>query len=472
MVFPKVKRVIEKYNMISSGDKILVGLSGGPDSVCLLHILNRCAKEMALNLHIVHINHGIRKRESKREEKFVGHLAGNMGVPIAVRSLNVPSYARRKKLTIEEAARDMRYKAFESLAKKLNAKKIALGHTASDQVETVLMHFLRGSGPQGLSGIPPVRKLGGASIIRPLIEINREEILNYLKENDLTFCVDSSNRRTEYFRNKVRLKLLPLLRKNYNKNIEGALLRLSEILKEENAYWDRFVDRVFHKMVSLESGKILVDFKKFLRYNVIVQRRVLYRLFGGIVSLSQIEAIRSLARKSPQGKRIYLGKKLSVRKEGDFLIFSSSPERKFKKFSFPIRVPGKTQIGQLNLALDSRILKFPPVSHRATDTAYFDVDKINPKGLVLRNRREGDRFKPFGLRGTKKLSDFFIDKKVPLHLRDTIPLLFDGDDILWVVGIRRADKAKITEDTRRVLEVQVLADKKSPYVGPLVEWFQ
>lgn len=461
MVFPKVKKIIERYNMFSPGDRVLVGVSGGPDSVCLLHILNRCRKEMALSLHVVHINHGIRKRESKREEKFVSHLAGRMGLPITVKSLNVPSYARKKRLTIEEAARDMRYSAFEQLAGKLNAKKIALGHTASDQVETVLMHLLRGSGPQGLSGIPPVRKLGSTAVVRPLIEVNREEILNYLKKNNLTFCLDSSNRKTEYFRNKVRLKLLPLLRKNYNENIDGALLRLSEILKEENAYWERVVERVLGKVVSWESEKILIDFKKFLRYNVAVQRRVLYRLFGGIVSLSQIEAIRNLAQKSSQGKRIYLGKRFSVRKEGNFLIFSSSPERRFKKFNYSLRVPGKNEIEGLNLTLNTRIVDFYPVSEKKTNTAYFDIDKINFKKLLLRNRREGDRFRPFGLRGTKKLSDFFIDRKIPRRLRDRVPLLVEGEDILWVVGIRRADKARITEDTKKILEVRVLREEES-----------
>lgn len=460
MVFPKVKKIIERYNMFSPGDRVLVGVSGGPDSVCLLHILNRCRKDMALSLHVVHINHGIRKRESKREEKFVSHLAGRMGLPITVKSLDVPSYARRKKLTVEEAARDMRYSAFEQLAGKLNAKKIALGHTASDQVETVLMHLLRGSGPQGLSGIPPVRKLGSTAVVRPLIEVNREEILNYLKKNKLTFCLDSSNRKTEYFRNRIRLKLLPLLRKNYNENIDGALLRLSEILKEENAYWERVVERVLGKVVSWEAEKILIDFKRFLRYNVIVQRRVLYRLFGGIVSLSQIEAIRSLAQKSSQGKRIYLGKRFSVRKEGDFLIFSSSPERRFKKFNYPLRVPGKNEIEGLDLTLNTRIVDFRPVSDKGANTAYFDVDKINFKKLLLRNRREGDRFRPFGLRGTKKLSDFFIDRKIPRRLRDRVPLLVEGEDILWVVGIRRADKARITEDTKKILEVRVLREEE------------
>ena len=460
MVFPKVKKIIERYNMFSPGDRVLVGVSGGPDSVCLLHILNRCRKDMALSLHVVHINHGIRKRESKREEKFVSHLAGRMGLPITVKSLDVPSYARRKKLTVEEAARDMRYSALEQLAGKLNAKKIALGHTASDQVETVLMHLLRGSGPQGLSGIPPVRKLGSTAVVRPLIEVNREEILNYLKKNKLTFCLDSSNRKTEYFRNRIRLKLLPLLRKNYNENIDGALLRLSEILKEENAYWERVVERVLGKVVSWEAEKILIDFKRFLRYNVIVQRRVLYRLFGGIVSLSQIEAIRSLAQKSSQGKRVYLGKRFSVRKEGDFLIFSSSPERRFKKFNYPLRVPGKNEIEGLDLTLNTRIVDFRPVSDKGANTAYFDVDKINFKKLLLRNRREGDRFRPFGLRGTKKLSDFFIDRKIPRRLRDRVPLLVEGEDILWVVGIRRADKARITEDTKKILEVRVLREEE------------
>ncbi len=285
--------------------------------------------------------------------------------------------------------------------------------------------------------------------------------MGYLKENSLKFCLDSSNRKTEYFRNKIRLKLLPLLRKNYNRNIEGALLRLSEILKEENAYWERVVERVLHEVVSWKSGKILIDFRRFLRYNVVVQRRILYRLFGGVVSLHQIESIRNLARKSSQGKRIYLGNKFSVRKEGDFLIFSSSPERKFKKFNYSIRVPGRNEIEGLNLILNTRILNSRPVSGGSANIVYFDVDKINFQKLIVRNRQEGDRFRPFGLRGTKKLSDFFIDKKIPRRLRDKVPLLVDGDDILWVVGIRRADKARITEDTKKILEVQFLREKQS-----------
>ncbi|MFB0527204.1 MAG: tRNA lysidine(34) synthetase TilS, partial [bacterium] len=149
--------------------------------------------------------------------------------------------------------------------------------------------------------------------------------------------------------------------------------------------------------------------------------------------------------------------------------FSSSPERKFKKFNYRIRVPGKNEIEGLNLILNTRILNFHPVSDREADTAYFDVDNINSQKLVLRNRREGDRFKPFGLRGTKKLSDFFIDRKIPRHLRDRVPLLVEGEDILWVVGIRRADKARITENTRKILEVQVFPDRKKSYIDLLGE---
>jgi len=460
MVFPKVKKTIEKQHMLSPGDKVLVGVSGGPDSVCLLHILDRLAKEMGLSLHIVHINHGIRKRESEREEKFVSDLARGMGLAISIKWLDVPSYARKKKLTIEEAARNMRYRVLRDLARKLNAKKIALGHTASDQVETVLMHLLRGSGPQGLSGIPSIRKTENAWIIRPLIEASREEVLSYLKKNNLSFCLDTSNRRIEYFRNKVRLKLLPLLRDSYNKNIDGALLRLSQIMKEENAYWDGIVQEISRRIVSAEAGKILIDLGRFLRYNVAVQRRILHKLLDGIVSLKQIEAIRLLAHSDSQAKRIYLGKKFNVRKEGHFLIFSSSSEKRTQKFEYKIRVPGKNALEGLNLTVNTRITNSRPASDTDASTAYFDVDKINLKDLMLRSRREGDRFKPFGLKGTKKLSDFFIDEKIPRYLRDRVPLLVEGDDILWVIGFRRGDKARITKDTRKILEVEVIREKE------------
>lgn len=460
MVFPKVKRTIEKQDMLSPGDKVLVGVSGGPDSVCLLHVLDRLAREMGLSLHIVHINHGIRKREAKRDEKFVSDLADRMGIPISMRLLDVPSHARKKKLTLEEAGRDMRYQVFDNLARKLNAKKIALGHTASDQVETVLMRLLRGSGPQGMSGIPSMRKMGNAWIIRPLIEVSREEVLSYLKKNNLSFCLDTSNRKIEYFRNKIRVKLLPLLRDSYNKNINGALLRLSEIMKEENAYWDGIVGEISRRVISGEPGKILIDLGRFLRYNVAVQRRILHKLFDGIVSLKQIEAIRTLAHSASQAKRIYLGKKFNARKEGDLLIFSSSSEKRTKKFEYKMRVPGKNALEELNLTVNTRIMNSRPVLDTDASTVYFDVDKINLKDLRLRNRREGDRFKPFGLKGMKKLSDFFIDEKIPRYLRDRVPLLVEGNDILWVIGFRRGDKARITKNTGKILEVEVIREKE------------
>ncbi|MFH1001963.1 MAG: tRNA lysidine(34) synthetase TilS, partial [bacterium] len=216
MLEEKVLQTIKKFDMLSFNDRILIGISGGPDSVTLLNILLSFKKRYNLSFFIAHLDHMLRGRESDEDVNFVKNLAQVFGLPCEIKSSNLTKITRKEHLTLEEAARKYRYKFFLETARKFETNKIALGHNADDQVETVLMRFLRGSGLEGLMGIPPVR----GKIIRPLIECSRTEIEEYCKENKIEYRVDSSNKEVVYFRNKIRLELLPLLSKSYNKNIK------------------------------------------------------------------------------------------------------------------------------------------------------------------------------------------------------------------------------------------------------------
>ena len=232
MLEEKILQTIEKFDMLSFNDRILIGLSGGPDSVTLLNVLLSFKKKYNLSFFIAHLDHMLRGEESDKDVSFVKNLAQELGLLCEVKSCNLKEIVQKEHLSLEETAREYRYKFYYETAKKIQANKIALGHNADDQVETVLMRFLRGSGLEGLMGIPPVR----GKIIRPLIECSREEIEEYCQDHKIGYRIDSSNKEVVYFRNKIRLELLPLLSKDYNKNIKGIILRLRNIVSEASAY--------------------------------------------------------------------------------------------------------------------------------------------------------------------------------------------------------------------------------------------
>ena len=233
----KVRETINCYNMLKTGDKVLVGVSGGPDSVCLLYVLKELRDEYSLSLHIAHLHHGIRGTEADEDVMFVQAIGDSIGIPVHIEYADIPSHAKIEHVSKQEAARDVRYKFFNTVTDKICADRVALGHTADDQVETFLMRILKGSGPHGLAGIPPVRD----RIIRPLIGVFREEINEYLSEYDIRYRIDSSNLSAVYLRNKIRLELIPYLAKDYNPNIMHTLIRSLNILRDENIFLDEYV---------------------------------------------------------------------------------------------------------------------------------------------------------------------------------------------------------------------------------------
>ena len=461
-----VKETIKKFGMLSPGDRVVVGVSGGPDSVALLHILKELAPQLKVSLFIAHLNHRFRGKESDRDAEYVQELALKLDLPIIVESRDVPAFISKEKVSAEDGARKARYDFFGQVAKQIRANKVALGHNADDQAETVLMRLLRGSGREGLGGIPPVRDLAVQAqspkiqIIRPLIETTREEIERYLKGRGIKSRLDASNIETVYLRNRIRWELLPLLTQ-YNPNIKSILVRTAQVLGEEDRYLEGIVAKHLRRIVKKKGEGIILDIIKLSSLPLSIQRRILRESLGLIkggrldIQLSHIDDILNLLKARGRAS-LDLPGNILVTKEYRRLSLSFKGEERVPSFRYPLKVPGVTEVPEIGLSLLAKILKERPrrVKESSKKKAYFDYQRIEAP-LSLRNREEGDRFQPLGMRGSKKLKDFFIDEKIPLKERERIPLLLSGEEIIWVVGQRISDKAKITDKTKKVLMVEV-----------------
>jgi tRNA(Ile)-lysidine synthase len=312
----KVTNAIRKYSMLSGEERVLIGLSGGPDSVCLLHAFDKIKDDFRLDLHATYIDHCLRPNETDAEIQFCKNLCENLKIPFITKSINVKSHTKKQKINMQEAARQLRYKVFEETSYEINAHKIALGHTADDQAETLLMRLFRGSGPTGLSGIPPVR----GNIIRPLIEIERKEIERFLDDEKIDFIVDSSNLKKDYLRNKIRLSFIPML-KELNPDIIETLSKTAEIFRDEERYFGIIVTKTMMKLISRKTNtRIELFFVPFEIMDKVIMRRVLRRAIEetrGLrgISFIHIEDIIELIKKGKPGDRLYLPGGIRVIKE-------------------------------------------------------------------------------------------------------------------------------------------------------------
>ncbi|MBU1006134.1 MAG: tRNA lysidine(34) synthetase TilS [Candidatus Omnitrophica bacterium] len=275
MFLTKVKSTIKKYNMLRERDSILVGFSGGPDSVTLLRVLCEIKEEYSLCIHIAHLDHKFRGDESKADRRFCEDLAKDLGIGITCEEIDVPKIAAEKGISSEEAARIERYDFFKRTAEKRGIKKLAVGHNRDDQAETVLMRVLRGAGTLGLGGISPVKNIPSLTIIRPLIEMSRKEIEKFVGENSLEFRHDPSNDDVFFTRNRIRGELIPYLEKNFNSNVKEVLANMAENLRAENEFLEKFSNRKLRGLSRVKKKEILLDIKKLKRQPEAVRKRIL-----------------------------------------------------------------------------------------------------------------------------------------------------------------------------------------------------
>ncbi len=460
----KVKETISRYRMLYGGERVLVGLSGGPDSVCLLHLLTELRGPLKLTLSAMYVDHSLRPEDVKREMDFCRDLCKQWGVEFFTASVPTKDFARTNKLSIQEAARHLRYKVLQDRAGLWEADRLATGHTADDQAETVLLRLLRGAGMRGLSGIPPVRD----NIIRPLIQVKRAEIEEYLAQKGIEFITDPSNLKMDYLRNRVRREIIPLLSR-YNPNLVETLARTADIMREEDAFIESFVNKAMMRLISRKTDERVELFLSPLEnMEIVILRRVLRRIInetmGFGLSYEHIESIIDLIRQerverlkiqqSSTGSRLSLPRGVRVIKGYSTLIITR--ERPKHLGEYQLQVPGETLLKEAGIVLISSIYDATEIKDLGDgkNEAVFDLDTLSLP-LTIRARRKGDYFYPLGLKGRKKLQDFFVDEKVPREERDTVPLLLSDDQIVWVVGHRIDERFKVTPSTRRVLRIVV-----------------
>ena len=484
---------VQRHSLISPDEIVVIGVSGGADSVCLLHILAKWQKELGIKIHVAHLNHQLRGVESEADAKYVSNLAASLDTPITIDRQDVAAYRAEKKCSIEEAAREIRYGFLAKVARKVGANRIAIGHTRDDQVETILMHILRGTGITGLCGLAPCspmaydrqgvlatsQKRSNLLVIRPLLDITREETMRYCQEHQLEPRIDSSNLSLSFYRNRLRLQLLPLLRQ-YNPSVEQALLRLADIAKEDNAFIEQQASELWDGVARQENTAIHFNKGQTANLPIALQRQLLRaavaRLAGDIrdIEANHIEAVRSLLNK-PVGKRISLPHGLICYGEYDELVIASTLEQSQLPPScpfpplqgeFPLKVPGDTVLSgwevRASVVSDkAAFLSLREVLNPGEGTcqskllAAFDLHKIGPV-LFVRHRQPGDRFQPLGMNVPKKLHEFMVDAKIPLSCRGHVPIVCSPQQIIWVVGWRIDDRVKVTKATKEILLLEFI----------------
>ncbi|HXY54597.1 MAG TPA: tRNA lysidine(34) synthetase TilS [Nitrospirota bacterium] len=442
--------------MLSPGDRVVVAVSGGPDSVCLLNVLQALSKDLSLALHVAHLDHLFRGNESAAEALFVARLAEKMGIPATIEQFDVPAFCRERGLSSQAGAREVRYRFLHRVAESVGASRIATGHTATDQAETILMRLLRGAGIAGLSAIPPVRE----NIIRPLINVTREEVLEYLRLSGLEYVSDPSNMRPVYTRNRIRMEVLPVL-KRLNPRIVETLASEAALLRDEGEAAEACLRTIEAEVLVQGEDGVALRRESFNALPQAFKRRVLIKAAGlagsqssGLSSVQINDAIAFMAA-SQTGRTMRMPYGLVMEREYERFILRSQAAT--EGFSYTLPVPGSIAIPELGMDAEAEVLDRLPDEKYVKNyrwQALFDYDKIGL--LTIRNRRPGDWFCPAGMGGrSKKLQDFFVDVKVPRRRRDTVPIILSDNDVVWVVGLRTDDRFLPGSVTKRVLVVQV-----------------
>jgi tRNA(Ile)-lysidine synthase len=467
----KVLAFIHSHRLLVPGDRVLIAVSGGPDSVALLHLLQDLRDELELHLEMAHLQHGIRGAEAQEDARFVAALAAEMELPFHLKELNLLQIKSASgKGNFEALGRDERYRFFAAVARERGLGKIATAHTLDDQAETVLMWLLRGSGLRGLGGMLPAHRLAGTNsepysgllVIRPLLDVSRAEIQEYLNEKRLAFRTDRSNQDRNFLRNWIRLELIPRLKEKMDRNLPSRLAHQAELIREEDELLDGLAKAALSETRNAEG----MDRGSLLKHGMAMQRRLL-RLWieearGHLRGLDfqHVEALLDLIKAGPPQSRLAIPGGWELVREYDKVRIekqSRSLKQQRACYSYELRIGENLHIREAGLRFVSREI-LPPLPSPPVDLmeVFFDSACFAGK-LTVRNFRPGDRFQPLGMRGHKKVKDFFIEKKIPLSVRASLPLLVLGDEVIWIPGYGRSEVGKVTAQTGVILNLKAVA---------------
>jgi tRNA(Ile)-lysidine synthase len=464
-----VDEALTKHGLIAEGESVLIGVSGGPDSVALVHLLLDRAPARRLHLGVAHLNHQLREG-ADREEEFVRQLAADLGLPFHGQRADVRAWRARHRLSLEEAGRQVRYAFFEQMCTAKGYAKIALGHHADDNAETLLLHLLRGSGRLGLSGIPAIR---AGITIRPLIFATRSDITEYLRTRGIPYVSDPSNTDDAFFRNRIRQRLIPDLERDYHPGLRAILSRTALILRAEEDWLDGLVAPMYASLLTADGqGRVGLAAPALGRLPLAAARRVVRKALSEVkhdlrrVTFAHVEQVLELARRTTDAGPLHLPGRVHVRRLGEVIVVSRAqeagrrplPDETPHDFEYRLAGCGSLKIletGDCIHLSEATVAAVPELAGRSPQTAFMDMAAVEFP-VIVRNFRPGDRFSPLGMTGTQKLKKYFIDHKVGRSERRRCPLLISRGRILWVAGHRLDHRAGVSRQTRRVLRAELL----------------
>ncbi len=442
------------------GSSVVAAVSGGPDSMALLHLLKTMAEDVPFHIVVAHVNHQFRGAESDAEAKLVGRLAREWGMPFETAELGLPAYIAETGMNAQSAAREKRYRFLKQVAERNSCSVLLTGHHADDQAETVLMRLIRGTGPSGLAGIKPRRKEEDLELIRPLLRITKCELLDYCKRNGVPFAVDSSNVDRHYFRNTVRLDLIPMLEK-HNPKLKASLVRLADMAAMDDDYMEDQTFKAFEEWVSPSGEGFRLERRRFRGLHVALQRRLIKLILNcssyprQMLDFHQVEEIlAALLEERPTVIQLDIGDGWVLKREYEEVYIGPSLPQ---SLSFAYIVTESMEEVAIEETGERAMLErlmgsVPHVSGNLLEACFDEAELKYP--LKIRSRLPGDLLHPYGLNGTKKVQDMFVDAKVPRSRRDSLPLLVNGDGrVLWIPRMRRSRHALITDHTRSTLHI-------------------
>lgn len=454
----KVLEYIKKNSMIEEHDKVLVALSGGPDSICLLHILKGLESKLNIKILAAHINHCLRGNEADKDEEYARKFCENLGIDFYVKRIEIDKVAKEKKISTEMAGREERYKFFDELKEKFNIQKIAIAHNANDQAETLIMRIARGTGIEGLVGIRPVRD---NLFIRPILSLTREEIENYCEDNNLNPRIDKTNLEEVYSRNKIRLKAIPFLKENFNEDVIDAFNRLAYSVSKDVEFINEFVEEKYNTLIENTKDGIIIKREAFDEKEAVLNRLIRKALMevSGAVNNFEMKHINDVInlQNGNAGKKINLTNRVIVINEyGKIKIVRDIKRAEFKdEITFDVEelYNMKEKIITNNLGT----FRFKVVENNGkikatkSNEKYFSFDNVSK--ITIRTRKDGDTIVPFGMEGRKKLKDIFINNKIPKEERNFIPLLLLDNEVAWIIGVRNSNLYKFKNQNKRLLKV-------------------
>lgn len=453
----RVDNFIRENELLTPGCRLLVAVSGGPDSVCLAHIMHQLSESWGWSLVIAHLEHGLREAASWGDAMFVQRLAAQLGWPVRIERRDIQSVLARQGGSVQDVCRQERHAFLQQTAQDCNAQAILVAHHAGDQAETVLLHLVRGAGLAGIAGMAACEMArGDTAYVRPLLRENRSAILAYLRERSIGFRVDATNATTDYARNRLRLEIMPLLA-SVNPRVEAALGRSAELLQAEEHYLNQVTEAAWQQS-NFEQNSLGLDVSQLASKPLAIQRRLLRLLWqelsGGPQDLTfaHVESALALLQQKV-GNIVSWPLDWLVRRSYDRLIWERG-QVEANNDVFVLPVPGSVSLprGQL----EARVVNSSNFAGYESDpnVAYCDLTVLGVNELQVRYWHPGDYFHPLGLSGSKKLQDFFTDIKLDRRERERVPLIMRGEEIVWVAGLRLDDRWKVTAASGNLLRLE------------------